>query len=222
MTKQEFMQALGEKLSEGLPADEVLRQMQYYEGYLDAETSRGRSEASVLSELGDPVLLARNVLESPTARAAYWNTQSPYEQGFAEGSYESKNRGVKSANTGPASSAGESAPVRREAPANEKKPDGVWRKAAEPEELKQRGSWRKAPEPEEKKEEAHRGRVQNEERPGILKIIMPLILAIVLVTAFIISIVTGAVALKDLLLPLILLAAALVVVVILVIIRRKK
>ena len=90
MTKQEFLEALGRKLAEGLPQGEVYRQMQYYEGYIDAEMRRGRTEEEVIAELGDPLLLARNVLGSPVSATAVWNEVSPYEQGCAEGSYESR------------------------------------------------------------------------------------------------------------------------------------
>ena len=137
MTKQEFLKALGEKLSEDLPAAEVLRQIQYYEGYIDAETSRGRDEESILEELGDPILIARNVSESPITHRNSWNTQSPYEQGYVQGSYESRTGTKSTASTPAQPERPEAGDFRKETNENafreeatiNSKPDGVRQKA---------------------------------------------------------------------------------------------
>ena len=235
MTKEEFLGAFGQKLSEGLPNVEVLLQMQYYQGYFDAEMRRGRSEADVLAELGDPVLLARNVLESPAAQTYSRSALSPYEQGFAEGSYvrktnpyEEENR--KSADPRPASAefreserktgrgAAEAAAGKEAAV---KTPDGKWRKEQDPENLRKKGTWQKMPDPKEEPELVHvsAGRIAKQ---GLMQNLVPMLLGVVLLVFIIVGVATGELTKNAVLLPIILLAAALVIVFILVKIRRKR
>lgn len=235
MTKGEFLQAFGEKLSEGLPTNEVLRQMQYYEGFFDAETSRGRTEAEVLSELGNPVLLARNVLESPVSSRSYQNTLSPYEQGFAEGSYAGKNQSRDPASgstedTSPRSQGSRYAQPKAQAhaaysapyePRTKNQPVDRWRKEPEPEDLQKKGSWQKMPDPEEQPEPV-RGSVEGTGKPGLVPTLAPILLGIVLLSFIIIGCVTGGITKSAMILPIILLAVALVIVFILVIIRKKR
>ncbi|MCR5294814.1 MAG: DUF1700 domain-containing protein [Lachnospiraceae bacterium] len=88
MTKQEFIDALSAKLSEDLDETSVYNEMQYYAGYIDAELARGRSEEEIIGELGDPILIARNISESPrSARDNY--TEDPYSEGYSEAAYRS-------------------------------------------------------------------------------------------------------------------------------------
>ena len=84
MNKQEFLDALAAKLSEEItnPA-EVADQVSYYEGYIDSEIANGKDEETVTGELGDPILIARNILESPGSDRRDYSTSS-YEQGRAE------------------------------------------------------------------------------------------------------------------------------------------
>ena len=58
MTKQEFIDALSQKLSEDLDESGVYSETSYYIGYIDAETAKGRTEEEVTAELGDPILIA--------------------------------------------------------------------------------------------------------------------------------------------------------------------
>lgn len=92
MTRQEFIDALSVRLSEGKSTSEVLGLVQYYQGYIDGEISRGRTEEEVLDDLGDPLLIARTILDSPLSSADLFglNQEDPveaYEEGAYEGSH---------------------------------------------------------------------------------------------------------------------------------------
>jgi uncharacterized membrane protein len=89
MTKEEFLNALGNKLSEDLSGSEIASELRYYEGYIDAEVSRGKSEEEATEQLGDPILIARNIVESP--RNSYGYREATYEQGYEEAAYQQAN-----------------------------------------------------------------------------------------------------------------------------------
>ena len=91
MTKEEFLNALGNKLSEDLSGSEIASELRYYEGYIDAEVSRGKSEEEATEQLGDPILIARNIVESP--RNSYGYREATYEQGYEEATYQQANTG---------------------------------------------------------------------------------------------------------------------------------
>ncbi len=93
MTKQEFLEtmrlALNGKVAPGL----VTENLQFYEDYINTEVRKGKAEGEVLTELGDPRLLARTIVEAKGAQAsgpaesADWGWQEgtggeyqPYEQ----------------------------------------------------------------------------------------------------------------------------------------------
>ena len=86
MTKEEFLNALGNKLSEDLSESEIASELRYYEGYIDAEVSRGKSEEEATEQLGDPILIARNIAEAP--RNSYGYREATYEQGYEEATYQ--------------------------------------------------------------------------------------------------------------------------------------
>ena len=86
MTKEEFLNALGNKLSEDLSESEIASELRYYEGYIDAEVSRGKSEEEATDQLGDPILIARNIAEAP--RNSYGYREATYEQGYEEATYQ--------------------------------------------------------------------------------------------------------------------------------------
>lgn len=92
MTRQEFIEVLSSKLAEDLSSDEILSQIHYYEGYIDGEKSRGRSEEEILDDLGDPYMIARTILEAPGSDAGFFGMGVPSaEEAYAEGSYEGQN-----------------------------------------------------------------------------------------------------------------------------------
>ena len=94
MTKQEFIDSLGAKLAEELSTGEVLNQIQYYQGYIDGEISRGKSEEEAVDALGDPVLIAKTIIETPRSEAsAYARAAEAQEDPYFEGAFEAENNG---------------------------------------------------------------------------------------------------------------------------------
>ena len=64
MNKQEFLDklrlALNGRVSVGIVTDNI----RYYEDYINTEIRKGRSEEEVLSQLGDPRLIARTIVQT--------------------------------------------------------------------------------------------------------------------------------------------------------------
>jgi len=70
MDRIEFMDRLQRALAGGVNSSQVAENVRYYQDYIDAEIRKGRSEAEVLSTLGDPRLLAKSIIEA-NKRAGY-------------------------------------------------------------------------------------------------------------------------------------------------------
>ena len=64
MDKREFIDKLQRALAGGLGSSLVAENVRYYEEYIDSEIRKGRSEAEVLAQLGDPRLLAKSIIEA--------------------------------------------------------------------------------------------------------------------------------------------------------------
>lgn len=69
MNKSEFLEVLGQKLSEELSRGQVISNLQYYESYIIGAMQGGKSEQEVLEELGDPNMIARTILDAQTGEA---------------------------------------------------------------------------------------------------------------------------------------------------------
>lgn len=61
MNKDEFLKKLTEALIESVDRSIVNEQIDYYDKYIDDEIKKGRTEQDVLSELGDPRLIAKTI-----------------------------------------------------------------------------------------------------------------------------------------------------------------
>lgn len=69
MTKQGFIEGLRRALSGKIDANRLNEIVKYYEDFIMAEMRKGRSEQDVLSQLGDPRLIAKSILAAePNAR----------------------------------------------------------------------------------------------------------------------------------------------------------
>ena len=60
MTKREFLESLRLALSGKITSVQLAENLDYYEDYINTEIRKGRDEQEVLSELGDPRLIARD------------------------------------------------------------------------------------------------------------------------------------------------------------------
>ncbi len=92
MTKEEFTEILGAKLSEELSSAEVISQIQYYRGYIDGEMKKGKTEEEITAELGDPLLIARNIIDSPREESPFAGTYEDQQSSYYEGEYQGENQ----------------------------------------------------------------------------------------------------------------------------------
>ena len=82
MTKQEYLAALREALSEELSGAQVSDQINYYRQYIEEQIASGRSEADVLEELGDARIIAHNIIDgAEEERDTYRRTTVTYTGG---------------------------------------------------------------------------------------------------------------------------------------------
>ncbi len=75
MTKYDFLEKMRHALANDLSSPVVQDHVNYYDGYISDEVGKGRSEAAVIEELGDPWALARTIIESVENGG---NTQEEY------------------------------------------------------------------------------------------------------------------------------------------------
>ena len=64
MNKGEFLEGLHNSLSGEVPPSVVQENLRYYDEYIRTEIQKGRSEADVMAELGDPRLIARTIIDT--------------------------------------------------------------------------------------------------------------------------------------------------------------
>lgn len=84
-------------LSGGLPGGQVAENVRYYREYIDSEIHRGRTEAEVLAQLGDPRLLARSIIDANKRAGTAYGSNREYDEEVAndvpeDDGYERTNR----------------------------------------------------------------------------------------------------------------------------------
>lgn len=84
MTKYEFLQKLQRELSGKISVSAVQDQIDYYSQYIDGEVASGRSEQEVVSELGDPWIIAKTILGA-SDNEEFAKTNTSYEAKRASG-----------------------------------------------------------------------------------------------------------------------------------------
>lgn len=63
MRKEEFLEKLRARLSQTMSVQEVTAQIHYYDNYIQEQMWKGKSEEEVLTELGDPLLIAKTLMD---------------------------------------------------------------------------------------------------------------------------------------------------------------
>ena len=71
MRKEEFLEKLRARLSQTMSQQEVTAQIRYYENYIQEQMQNGRSEEEVLTELGDPLLIAKTLMDVRETQEEY-------------------------------------------------------------------------------------------------------------------------------------------------------
>ncbi|MBS6194732.1 MAG: DUF1700 domain-containing protein [Clostridiales bacterium] len=64
MTKHDFLDSLGRRLSQTLPQEKVTEHIRYYDSYLTEKIENGLLEEEAVEELGDPLLIARTIMDA--------------------------------------------------------------------------------------------------------------------------------------------------------------
>ena len=80
MNREEFLRGLENALSGNVPPSVVRDNLRYYDDYIRSERQKGRSEADIMDELGDPRLIARTIIQTNGGdnRSGYRNTVYGY------------------------------------------------------------------------------------------------------------------------------------------------
>lgn len=76
--RDEFLNQLRKALENDLSGQAVQENMEYYKTYIDEEIRNGRTESEVISELGDPWIIARNIIGSPNTNQGYRTSEDSY------------------------------------------------------------------------------------------------------------------------------------------------
>ena len=76
MSRQDFLDGLRTALLGKVSPEEIRKQVEYYDNYILSEVRKGRSEAEVLDELGDPRLIAKSIMASEGIEE---HISTPYE-----------------------------------------------------------------------------------------------------------------------------------------------
>ena len=91
MTKMEFLEGLRKALGNDLDRATVQENVNYYDGYISDEVSKGKTEEEVTAELGDPWVIAQTVIDAEEAkRGTGRNAGSSYttaNSGFSDPVY---------------------------------------------------------------------------------------------------------------------------------------
>lgn len=84
MEKREFIDKLQRALAGGLNSSQVAENVRYYEEYIDSEIRKGKSEADVMEQLGDPRLLAKSIIEANKRAGASYGSNREYDEEVSE------------------------------------------------------------------------------------------------------------------------------------------
>lgn len=91
MNKEEFLQGLQNALAGEVPPAVVRENLNYYNEYIKTEINKGRSEAEIMEELGDPRLIARTIIDTTPGSGNYESYQTyddggQYQEDYRQGS----------------------------------------------------------------------------------------------------------------------------------------
>ncbi len=89
MTRDEFLRKLQAELALSVSDGVIENQLRYYQEYINSELARGRSEAEVINELGDPRLLARTIIDAAEAGGDVVARETPFRYTEDEINYNS-------------------------------------------------------------------------------------------------------------------------------------
>ncbi len=80
MDRNEFIEKLQRTLAGGLSSAQVAENVRYYQDYIASEIRKGQTEEEVLSQLGDPRLLAKSIIEANKRAGASYGSNQEYDE----------------------------------------------------------------------------------------------------------------------------------------------
>lgn len=96
MDREEFIEKLQRALAGGLSSSQVAENVRYYTEYIDSEIRKGRSEAEVMSQLGDPRLLAKSIIEANKRAGTSYGSNREYDEEVEDDAQGSNRTGAAS------------------------------------------------------------------------------------------------------------------------------
>jgi uncharacterized membrane protein len=84
MDRREFIEKLQRTLAGGLDSVQVAENVRYYQEYIESEIQKGNTEGAVLSQLGDPRLLAKSIIEANKHAGASYGSNQEYDEEVTE------------------------------------------------------------------------------------------------------------------------------------------
>lgn len=90
MDKKEFIEKLQRSLASGLNSAQVADNIRYYQDYIEAEILKGKSEEEVISNLGDPRLLAKSIIEANKHTGESYGSNREFDDEVADKSGSNK------------------------------------------------------------------------------------------------------------------------------------
>ena len=78
MQRKEFLEKLQTQLEGRMQEGRVAAHMRYYEDYIQSRVRGGENEASVIETLGDPLLIARTLIDTDPAETVYEDGSDHY------------------------------------------------------------------------------------------------------------------------------------------------
>lgn len=84
MDKRDFIEKLQRTLAGGLDSALVAENVRYYQEYIESEIQKGKTEEAVLSQLGDPRLLAKSIIEANKRTGTSYGSNQEYDEEITE------------------------------------------------------------------------------------------------------------------------------------------
>lgn len=95
MTKQEFLDKLRDGLTGEVSSQEIQSNLQYYNQYFLDEMAQGKGEAQICMELGNPLLIARSIIDASESEGGADYQETIYTEDGAEASEQQQSSGFK-------------------------------------------------------------------------------------------------------------------------------
>lgn len=80
MKKEKFLEILKERLKNELSSREVEYHINYYKKYIEDEIATGKSQEEIIEMLGDPVMIAKTIIDASGNNNQFHNSNMDYNK----------------------------------------------------------------------------------------------------------------------------------------------